>query len=838
MASSPAIPVLTGYCAMTGWFRSSLLFFVSLALAAVFAACGSSHDSGSHFVPPVSDASVMDSGPVQNNHDASVGPPMNDSGTLFNLDSSSGDGSGEGGSNFDSAAGFDVEPSTLQTVTVTIGQPIPTVVFTAYDHGQPVPAGWSIDRGNLALIGAGPSTTGTVTPTASAAGLVTVTAGRAGVTLTRQVFIKIVATQNGPNSSAPSESSQIASSPAQLSAGGGVGGVGGEGLGVAVTDPATLTALGNPQNNGQAQGLGFLYPYDGTVWPRGILAPLLQWNWSTGDADAILVQLRTSSGSLSWTGTFGRPAILAVTGGAYIRAPIPQDVWLMATTTAGGAMPTGGVDKLLVSLVVAKGGQAYGPILETWTVAPGLLDGIIYYNSYGTQYAQNSSDTAVGGNHKFGGAVLSIHVGDTQPKLAAGQSGTPVDCRVCHSVAANGSRLVVQHGDNNYVQSSNYDLTVTGNVEHVMTNSATYPAVYPDGSLALTSGGLLLPLPNDATPLPVSGLSTFSTELGSPSFSPDGKSLVMNPMSGAGVTTPTQQLWVASFAKSTGTFSHPVLVVDDTGKPAQTRPGWGAFLPDGASIVFQHQSVAGLDGNGAGQLLTRKGTKAQIGWTSATDASHVTALNALNGLSASGTAYVPKLATPMTLTCTADGQTVGTIDPDHGDDVDLNYEPTVSPVASGGYAWVVFTSRRMYGSVANIPPFCSDPRGVDLVQHVTTKKLWVAAIDVNAKPGTDASHPAFYLPAQELLAGNSRGFWTLDPCRADGQSCMTGDQCCNGYCEQASPDAGVDAGLVCGNKPPNASCAPEGDKCTSTADCCSSMDTCINGFCEPAGPPQ
>ena len=43
------------------------------------------------------------------------------------------------------------------------------------------------------------------------------------------------------------------------------------------------------------------------------------------------------------------------------------------------------------------------------------------------------------------------------------------------------------------------------------------------------------------------------------------------------------------------------------------------------------------------------------------------------------------------------------------------------------------------------------------------KKLWVAAIDLNAPAGTDPRHPAFYLPAQELLAGNARGFWVVDP---------------------------------------------------------------------------
>ena len=162
----------------------------------------------------------------------------------------------------------------------------------------------------------------------------------------------------------------------------------------------------------------------------------------------------------------------------------------------------------------------------------------------------------------------------------------------------------------------------------------------------------------------------------------------------------------------------------------------------------------------------------------------------------------------------------------------MNYEPTVNPVASGGYAWVVFTSRRMYGSVATIPPFCSDPRGVDLITNITTKKLWVAAVDLSQAPGTDASHPAFYLPAQELLAGNARGFWVLDPCEADGASCTTGDECCNGYCE-ANGDGGA---LVCSNAPPTDTCSMPGNKCKTAADCCDAGDLCINGFCTQSSP--
>jgi hypothetical protein len=161
----------------------------------------------------------------------------------------------------------------------------------------------------------------------------------------------------------------------------------------------------------------------------------------------------------------------------------------------------------------------------------------------------------------------------------------------------------------------------------------------------------------------------------------------------------------------------------------------------------------------------------------------------------------------------------------HDDDTTLNYEPTVNPVPSGGYAWVVFTSRRLYGNVATINPFYSDPRYHDLTATPTPKKLWVAAIDLNAPAGSDPSHPAFYLPAQELLAGNSRGYWVVDPCKSDGNSCETGDECCGGFCR---PGAG--GNLVCTATVP--ACAQEFEKCTTNTDCCNSAAIqCINGRC-------
>lgn len=729
-------------------------------------------------------------------------------------------GSGTGGT----SQTLEVEPAAPQTLTVPIGSQAPTISYTATANGQPANAGWQVSQGNIGTVAPGPSSTTTFTPTGTTGGAVKVVAGFAQQTVERDVFVQLVGEQNGYDPNNPLIQGQIADSIADLTAGGGVGGVGGEGLGPGVTDPGLLSALDTPAGDGQAQSLRFVYPYDKTVWPRGLLAPNLMWRWSMGDADAIKIELTTTTGSFSWKGTFARPTILSITGKPFIRHPIPQDIWKMATNTAGGT------DQLTVRLTVAKDGQAYGPVSETWTIAPSRLSGTIYYNSYGTNLAKNYPG-AVGGDGMFGGAVLSIRGGDTGPALVAGGNGGTDQCRVCHSVSADGSRMVTQRGDSSYV-SAGYDLSPMGATEFSLANGAEFPGLSADGSMMLAPNGTLYPLPDSSVALPATGLTSVSTSLVTPAFSPNTNRVVFSALMSGVVTNPKQKLVVMGFDPATYTFSNPVEVVDYTGQPAETRPGWGAFFPNNEAVVFHTQLAAGVDGNNLADLRTRKGAKAELTWVSATDPSTVTPLNWLNGKDDQSVSYLPSAETPISLSCTGDGAQVGNIDAAHTDDVHYNYEPTVNPVASGGYAWVVFTSRRMYGSVADIPPFCSDPRGVDLIQNITPKKLWVAAIDITGQPGTDPSHPAFYLPGQELLAGNSRGFWALDPCKMDGEGCEAGDECCNGYCQ---PDG--DGDLVCSNMPPNGDCSQPQEICTTGADCCDATNLCINGFCT-VQPPQ
>jgi hypothetical protein len=256
-------------------------------------------------------------------------------------------------------------------------------------------------------------------------------------------------------------------------------------------------------------------------------------------------------------------------------------------------------------------------------------------------------------------------------------------------------------------------------------------------------------------------------------------------------------------------------------KPPSGTSVWPSFLPTNDAVVFELETQSnGRDWGGTRSNCdnatcandSATGTKAELWWV---DLATRTAarLDSLNGLG-----YLPTMVAT-----------------DHTADAVLNYEPTVNPVPSGGYAWVVFTSRRLYGNVATVKPYWSDPRYVDISTAPTTKKLWVAAVDLGATPGADSSHPAFYLPAQELLAGNSRGYWVVDPCMQNGSTCETGDQCCGGYCED------TDGGFVCSAQPP--ACSSLNDKCTTAGDCCggSAGSTtgiqCIDGRCATPAPP-
>lgn len=703
-----------------------------------------------------------------------------------------------------SAGGALVISPQLTTLTVDALNPQPVQLSGQLSNGadSSVDVQWRVDRRELGTIDA---TTGLFTPT-GAAGPITITA-RAG-SLTTNLMLTIVVQlklEGDPDAGGM---------PAGA---GGLGGVGGEGAGAVITSMPLRAAL---DGDGVVDPeLTWLYPYDETVWPRGLPAPLLQWKHGAHAPLAVKLKIDVEP-SYHAEIYLGAPMGLAADQ-PIDRLPIPQAVWR-------NALQSGSTMTVALTAAASDGSGGYtaqkAATIQTWHIAQTSLKGTVYYNSYGTKLVENSSG-ALGGNGRFGGATLAIQRDSFDPALVAGTTTTDESgCRVCHTVSANGSVLLVQHP--NYASASSYDL-------RNMNKESMYPtmddlkfgwaALSPDGTVALGNAGppgsttasasslatSSLWKVSNGSMLTANGLSPFVTQAATPMFSPSMTKVAFNLYEGAGtdqIAADGRSLVVMDLKRvddSTYDFSNARAVFKASG--VNQLPGWPFFLPDDSGVIFQLELVPGS--GGSEHFGTRFQARGELWWADLDGHAH--ALDRANGKG-----YLP--TGPL----------------GHDADTTLQYEPTVAPIVAGGYAWVVFTSRRLYGNVATREPFESDPHVADLTPGndggPTTKKLWVAAISVPPKPDSDPSHPAFYLPAQELYAGNSRGFWALDACKEDAASCSAGDECCGGFCtftEEFSIG-------VCASVPPT-TCAKEYDKCNVDSDCCTDARPhyCTAGRC-------
>ena len=521
-------------------------------------------------------------------------------------------------------------------------------------------------------------------------------------------------------------------------------------------DPGTVTKL---QGGGSGDAtFKWVYPYDQTVFPRGLIPATMQF--AGVSADAIYVHM--SSASLDYKGYFKG------TSGA-INLALPAAAWT-AVLEATGALP----DQLQVEVTKLSSGKVAGPITETWTVAQGSLHGTIYYETYNSKL-----QTAAGGVGGVG--IMNIAPGATQPTVLKTGCGN-----VCHTASADGSTLVA---DQSLLSSGSYDLhSNASSMYNAPDQRFAYLGLYPDGSFGMSATNFRTWIPSIPSRLfdtktganiPAPGWDSAITNAGTTAFSPDGMYLAFVREDVNGNT-----LSMMDFNVATKTFSNLVdLAVDPR------YVGWPAFTPDSKWVVYHSgtndafETDSGAQGN---VMMVNVATK------------QVSRLTALDGYTGTGSpTYLP------------------------ASDPDLSFAPTVLPEAVGGYFWVVFTSHRSYG---NLLP---SKQGGD-----TDGKLWVAALDLNATPGADGSHPAFYLDGQELEADNLRGFWVLSPCQANGTSCTSGDECCGGFCRPS----GGNGPLEC--VPPPGGCSNVYETRTTASNCCdSSSNECINGRCAQAGAP-
>ena len=492
--------------------------------------------------------------------------------------------------------------------------------------------------------------------------------------------------------------------------------------------------------------LAVVYPYDQTVFPRGLLGPELQWN---GGGASDVYRLRIASDTFEYEAFFN-----AAAPSRYAFPTAPVDVWTKLTTSVTGA--------LQMNLQRWDGTQAYQGKNYTWRVASANLAGTIYY-------------TALAAN----GDILRLTPGASAPESFLKPS-TPGRCIACHTVSSNGQRIVAGF-DGGASPWGVFD-AATGNQLYDSGQASGFQAMSPNGDFVLwrhwsdggfnSEGALRLSTSSDSNVLAT--LQTDGVHAPShPAWSHDGTRLALSTrFDGNGLDFTSSNLWLTNVTTSPPQFSDVKKIIDnDASRPTVTFP---SFSPDSKWIAFMRATMARTQ-SALGELWLTDGNGTAM------------PLDALNG--------------------------TGYLGSDPNGDAHRSFEPSFLPLASGGYFWVVFSTTRAYGN------------------HTGTGnrlQLWVAAIEQNPQPGQDPSHPAFWLPGQNLASLNMRGQWARAVCKPTGATCEAGYDCCDGFCL----DSGQ--GPVCATKP--AGCSPLGSACQTSDDCCTLGNQCINGFCSQDKP--
>jgi hypothetical protein len=168
------------------------------------------------------------------------------------------------------------------------------------------------------------------------------------------------------------------------------------------------------------------------------------------------------------------------------------------------------------------------------------------------------------------------------------------------------------------------------------------------------------------------------------------------------------------------------------------------------------------------------------------------------------------------------------------------WTPFVQDYKGHKLLWVTFSSTRSYGlrfnndAKHNCYPK-ENPDGAVFPEFDTDKscsrtQLWMAAIDLDTgkvAAGQDVSHPAFWLPFQDMATNNHLGQWAQrsysGTCGGDaGKVCQTGYCCENGGCTPCTTPPPVT------NPPPS---------CVADANCATGQ-CCIQGACAACPTPD
>ncbi len=448
-------------------------------------------------------------------------------------------------------------------------------------------------------------------------------------------------------------------------------------------DAATQAALLAAEASATTDpGVTWTYPYDGMAYTRGLNAPEMMWNGgAAGDVYAIHIKSATYELQAFSAGKAVTSVAPGVTPAGAFAFDYDGANWAkFAASTSGAATVT----------VMRKHGSSYTKLVgQTWKMASRSMSGTIYY------WAINKA------------AVVRIKPGATVPDFflsgatvpppgeqnGSGTVTTQMFCPSCHTASADGSTLAMGTGlwgTSVDVWSTLYDLNAGATTFHGYQTSSPatrYPlcALTPDGKIlvenwATVRGGAM---GKDDVPVDISAPSGTTGKL-MPSTDLDtlvgaGKHTFFPVFSAdnalfAYVDSGNGDLISLAWNPTTKKFSSPVTLA--TGAAAGGKIAYPTISPDHRWVVYQ----VGPD---YGSLST-----SDLGDLWAVDTT-----NPLHPISLAGINTTKSAAA-------SDAR-----------DLHRSYEPTFAPVASGGYFWLVFHSRRTYGNRLVDVPYVNGTEG-------------------------------------------------------------------------------------------------------------------------------
>ncbi len=538
-------------------------------------------------------------------------------------------------------------------------------------------------------------------------------------------------------------------------------------------DTASKTALlGATTNDPSVSSL--LYPYDKTVFPRGLsAAPEVMWNApSASDLYAFVYD----SPYAKVTAFFPAPQ-----PGRYL---LPLAEW----DKLGASNPDGKLTLETYRLAGGPNGTAYVGPSETWTTSRASLKGTAYF-----WQLTPSNGT---------GDVVRMPFKQA-PSVFLDKNSTNGHCTGCHSVAAKAD--VIAAGEEVYVYGGAF--TKSGGSSLWADNSMQtgYRATSPDGTVIASLNaygpgqyfGSALFFLDAATGKQITGAPSQGLT-NTPAFSSSGKLFAYSVRQASDYATYGGKHYhdefcgpcdiaISDYDSPTHATTNPRTLVTGSGTQCNVFP---TVMPDDTHVVFE------------------RGLSSENRWHSGV------ACEANNGPNASSLWMVDSTGKNVLELASASASS------DPANKLH-SYRPIFSPVVQGGYFWLMFTGLRTYGNrLAETGDFDTIHCQNDGFSDCRHQQIWVAAVDVNT--GTvDPSHPAFWLPGQDTAKQNFDAQWSLDACKAKGDSCEAGFECCDGTC------ADVGGKKVCGAP---TGCRGDGDVCATSSDCCTGA-TCVGGVC-------